>query len=39
MEYINNLFKYINLTSTSKEIKQFKKPDGYKNINANSIKK
>ena len=38
MEYINKLFKYLNLTSTSKEIKQFKKPAGYKNINASSTK-
>lgn len=39
MEYVNKLFKYLNLTSPSKEIKQFKKPDGYKNINASSTKK
>mgnify|MGYP006075355155 FL=1 len=38
MEYINKLFKYLNLTSPSKEIKQFKKPDGYKNINTSATK-
>jgi len=38
MEYIYKLFQYLNLTSTNKEIKQFKKPDGYKNINTSGTK-
>jgi hypothetical protein len=38
MEYIYKLFQYLNLTSPSKEIKQFKKPTGYKNINTSATK-
>ena len=39
MDYIYKILNNLSLLTKTQEISEFKKPDSYKNINANSIKK
>jgi hypothetical protein len=39
MDYIYKILNNLSLLTKTRELVEFKKPDGYKNINTNSIKK
>jgi hypothetical protein len=38
MDYLYNILNKLSFSTKPQELSEFKKPDGYKNINTNSIK-